>query len=390
MQQSDITPLKIRRWLLPLSWLYGLGVKFRNKLFDIDVLHSQRFPIPIISVGNITVGGTGKTPHVEYLVRLLSQQYKVAVLSRGYKRKTDGYLLATPDTPMRDIGDEPWQMKQKFPDIYVAVDKVRTRGIRRLMNDPETSDVEVILLDDAFQHRYVDPTVNILLIDFHRLITLDKLLPAGSLREPAEGAARAHVVIVTKCPHDIKPLDFRVIRKVLGQRPYQKLYFSSMRYGEMHQLWGTDMRSLESLRPEEHVLLLTGIASPGQMQIDLEQYTSKITPLTFPDHHYFTPADVEEINRGFKQLLRPSLIITTEKDASRLRLMEGLSDEVKDNLYVLPAEIEILRDEGDNFNEKMKGYVLKNSRNSVLAPGQDELKTHNGHHPGNRTGAAGR
>ncbi len=372
-----------------MSWLYGLGVKLRNKLFDIDVLHSKRYGIPIISVGNLTVGGTGKTPHVEYLIRLLSPHYRVAVLSRGYKRKTNGYVLATPDTPMRNIGDEPWQIKQKFPDIYVAVDKKRTRGIERLMNDEQTKDVQVILLDDAYQHRYVDPTVNVLLVDYHRQVPYDKLLPAGSLREPKEGMGRANIVIVTKCPHEIKPLGFRVAQKVLHLRPYQKLYFSTMRYGTMYTLFGEQTRKLDSIAANEQVMLLTGIASPEQMLLDLQQYTQNITPLAFPDHHYFSSADTERINETFAQMPAPRLIITTEKDATRLRELK-LSNEVKQALFVLPVEIEILRDEQENFNDKIKGYVLKNSRNSVLAKNQDEHKAHNSHHPGHRSGQIGR
>lgn len=388
--KNDTTDLKIRRWLLPLSWLYGLGVTLRNKLFDMDVLHTRRFPIPVISVGNLTVGGTGKTPHVEYLVRLLSPHYKVAVLSRGYKRKSKGYVLATSDTPMHEIGDEPWQIKQKFPDIYVAVDKVRTHGITRLMNDEETKDVEVVLLDDAYQHRYVTPTANILLVDCHRMIPYDKLLPAGSLREPKESMGRANIVIVTKCPQDIKPLDFRVAQKLLKLRPYQKLYFSTMRYKTMHQLFGEEKKAIGDLRENVNVMLLTGIASPGQMQEDLEQYTKRITPLSFPDHHYFTADDAELINRSFSQLPHPRLIITTEKDATRLSESGNLSEEVRQSLFVLPIEISILRDEQENFNEKIKGYVLKNSRNSVLAARQNERKAHHGHHLRNRFGQAGR
>ncbi|MDE5980512.1 MAG: tetraacyldisaccharide 4'-kinase [Bacteroidaceae bacterium] len=388
--KNDTTDLKIRRWLLPLSWLYGLGVTLRNKLFDMDVLHTQRFPIPVISVGNLTVGGTGKTPHVEYLVRLLSPHYKVAVLSRGYKRKSKGYVLATSDTPMHEIGDEPWQIKQKFPDIYVAVDKVRTHGITRLMNDEETKDVEVVLLDDAYQHRYVTPTANILLVDCHRMIPYDKLLPAGSLREPKESMGRANIVIVTKCPQDIKPLDFRVAQKLLKLRPYQKLYFSTMRYKTMHQLFGEEEKAIGDLRENVNVMLLTGIASPGQMQEDLEQYTKHITPLSFPDHHYFTADDAELINRTFSQQPHPRLIITTEKDATRLSELGNLSEEVRQSLFVLPIEINILRDEQENFNEKIKGYVLKNSRNSVLAANQNERKAHHGHHLRNRSGQIGR
>ena len=365
--ESDL--VKIREWMLPLSWLYGLGVSMRNTLFDMEILKSRQFSIPIINVGNLTVGGTGKTPHVEYLIRLLSKQYRVAVLSRGYKRKTSGYVLATPDTPMRSIGDEPWQIRQKFCDIYVAVDAKRCRGIERLCNDPQTKDVEVIILDDAYQHRYVEPGINILLVDYHRMITDDKLLPAGRLREPKEAKSRANIVVVTKCPHDIKPMDFRVIQKALNLRPYQKLFFSTMNYGTLKALFADKERHVESIAPEESVLLLTGIASPQQMRIDLERYTKRITPLAYPDHHYFTPADIQEINNRFAELSQPRMIITTEKDATRLFDASGLSDEVRQNLYVLPVEPTILRDEATNFNEKILGYVLKNSRNSILAEG---------------------
>ena len=169
--------IKIYDWLRPLSWLYGLGVGFRNQLFELGILRSRSFSVPVISVGNITVGGSGKTPHVEYLIRLLQDKAKVAVLSRGYKRKSRGYLLAEDDTPMRLIGDEPYQMKRKFPKIHVAVDKKRCEGIDRLTSDEATCDTDVVLLDDAYQHRYVKPGINILLVDYHRLILYDELLP---------------------------------------------------------------------------------------------------------------------------------------------------------------------------------------------------------------------
>ncbi len=351
---------------MPLSWLYGLGVALRNAMFDMGILKQKRFDIPVISVGNLTVGGTGKTPHVEYLIRLLSQRYRVAVLSRGYKRKSKGYVLADSNTPMEQIGDEPWQIKQKFPNIYVAVDKKRTRGIERLCSDLETRDVEVILLDDAYQHRYVAPTANILLVDYHRLLPYDHLLPAGNLREPKENAVRANIVIVTKCPHDIKPLGFRVTQKALNLRPFQKLYFSTMQYATMHGLFTDGKRHIDSLTSGEHVMLLTGIAAPAQMLMDMERYTRNITPLSFPDHHYFTSADVQLMNDTFASMPQPRLAITTEKDAARLRQLEGLSQELKENLYVLPTQIEIMRGEENNFNEKILGYVLENSRNSQL------------------------
>ncbi|MBQ8607587.1 MAG: tetraacyldisaccharide 4'-kinase, partial [Bacteroidaceae bacterium] len=176
--------IKINKWLYPLSALYGIGVGLRNQLFDWNILPSRSFDIPVISIGNITVGGTGKTPHTEYLINLLKKEWKVAVLSRGYKRKSHGFQLASPDTPMQMIGDEPFQMKQKFPDIYVAVDANRCRGIDNLCKEEIAPGTEVVLLDDAYQHRYVNPGINILLVDYHRLICYDTLLPAGRLREP--------------------------------------------------------------------------------------------------------------------------------------------------------------------------------------------------------------
>ena len=220
----------INKKLRPLSWLYGLGVGFRNMLFEAGILKSHTYATPVISVGNITVGGTGKTPHVEYLIRLLKDKTNLAVLSRGYKRKSRGFLLADNDSTMYDIGDEPFQIKQKFPDITVAVDKKRTRGISRLINGEAGKDIDVILLDDAFQHRYVRAGISILLVDYHRLIIYDELLPSGRLREPVGSKDRADIVIVTKCPPDIKPMDYRVITKAMALYPYQQLYFSTHEY----------------------------------------------------------------------------------------------------------------------------------------------------------------
>ena len=217
--------IKINKWLYPFSFLYGIGVNLRNQLFDLNILRSQSFDVPVICIGNITVGGTGKTPHTEYLIKLLQKEFQVAVLSRGYKRKSKGFVLATPDTPMEQIGDEPFQMKQKHPQVHVAVDADRRRGIARLCEPGITPEVEVVLLDDAYQHRYVKPGINILLVDYHRMIGEDALLPAGRLREPERGKNRANIVIVTKCPHDIKPMDYRIISKHMDLYPYQKLLY---------------------------------------------------------------------------------------------------------------------------------------------------------------------
>ncbi|MBQ0048895.1 MAG: tetraacyldisaccharide 4'-kinase [Bacteroidales bacterium] len=342
------------RWMMPLSWIYGGVTKCRNWLFDIGVLKSQQYQIPVISVGNLTVGGTGKTPHVEYLIRLLLREgKKVAVLSRGYKRKTHGYLLASAKSTMQDIGDEPWQVKQKFPNVYVAVDGNRRRGIERLTSDPTTNNVEVILLDDAFQHRYVKPTLNILLIDYHHMITDDCLLPAGRLRESAKGKQRAQLVIVTKCPADMTPMDYRVVLQNLHLRPYQSLFFSTFRYGELQGLFNKRTRPLHSIENDEHVLLLTGIASPEQMKRDLHRYTRHIDTLSFPDHHFFTPKDATIIEERLRRISPPRLIITTEKDATRLRLCTSLSEFVRQAIYILPIEVEIKRDEQDKFNKEI-------------------------------------
>lgn len=366
--------IKINDWLRPLSWLYGLGVGVRNTLFDIGVLKSVAFDVPVISVGNITVGGTGKTPHVEYLIRLLRDRFRLAVLSRGYKRNTRGFQLADDGGDWHSVGDEPSQMKRKFPDVTVAVDKNRRHGIETLTAEGGAGAIDVVLLDDAFQHRYVKPGINILLVDYHRLIIYDALLPAGRLREPLKGKNRADIVIVTKCPRDLKPMEYRVITKAMDLFPYQHLFFTTIAYEPLRQLFGGEERSLESIRPDEQVLLLTGIASPRQMEEDLAPYTSHVTPLTFGDHHNFTERDVERINSAFAALPQPRLIVTTEKDATRLLALDGLSEEVRQALYALPVRVEFMLGQEETFNENIIGYVRKNSRNSILAKAKDDHK----------------
>lgn len=377
--------IKINKWLLPISKLYGIGVWLRNQLFELGILKSRSYDIPVISVGNITVGGSGKTPHVEYLVRLLKDRMRVAVLSRGYKRRSHGYQLAANDTPMHMIGDEPYQMKRKFKDIYVAVDKSRCHGIDRLTHDEATADTDVILLDDAYQHRYVKPGINILLVDYHRLIIYDRLLPAGRLREQKSGKARADIVIITKCPKTLKPMEFRVLSKAMDLYPYQKLFFSTIEYGDLMPLYCGEPRPLSTLTPEDNVLLLTGIASPAQMVTDIEPYTKNITRMTFADHHQFTQKDIERLNETFANMPAPKMIVTTEKDNARLFGMHGLADEVRHNIYLLPIEIRFMLDREEEFNQKIIDYVHKNSRNSILVKAKDDHKSASGHNPGNRT-----
>ena len=375
--------IKINKWLLPLSWLYGIGVKFRNTLFSTGILKTRSFDIPVISVGNITVGGSGKTPHVEYLIRLLKDTFHTAVLSRGYKRTSKGFVMATTKTTMPEMGDEPYQMKQKYPEIVVAVDKSRCHGIETLME--EDKKLDVILLDDAFQHRYVKPDINILLVDYHRLIIYDELLPAGRLREPLNGKDRADIVIVTKCPKDLKPMEYRVITKAMSLYPYQQLFFTSIDYGELHPLFpeAPQPKALSQLA-DHHVLLLTGIASPQQMTHDLEPIIPHLTPLAFGDHHVFKGKDVERINNMFAELPTPKLIITTEKDATRLNNLEGLSDEVRQDFYVLPINVCFLQEQAPIFNQQIISYVHKNSRNSILVKAKDDNKPQDSDSAGNR------
>ena len=377
--------IKINRWLRPLSFLYGLGVELRSQLFELNILKSRSFTTPVISVGNITVGGTGKTPHVEYLVRLLSNEAKVAVLSRGYKRKTHGYLLADKDSTMRDIGDEPYQMKLKFPNIEVAVDANRCEGIDHLINDEQTKDTDVIILDDAYQHRYVKPGINILLVDYHRLIIYDELLPSGRLREPIESKKRADIVIITKCPDSLNPIDYRVLTKAMKLYAYQSLFFTSLHYGAPYLLFGGDETRVPK-KQDSDVLLLTGIASPEQMIDDVQPNVKSLKPLTFPDHHAFSPRDIEKINNTFAAMPQESrVILTTEKDAARLRNVSGLSEEVKQRLLVLPVEVKFMLDGEEIFNDKIISYVRKNSRNSILVKRKDDDKPKNSNNPGHRT-----
>ncbi|MBR4651215.1 MAG: tetraacyldisaccharide 4'-kinase [Prevotella sp.] len=368
--------IKINQWLTPLSWLYGMVIWVRNLLFDTEVLKSRSFSVPVISVGNITVGGAGKTPHVEYLVKLLHNRVKTAVLSRGYKRKTKGFVVADRNTTIMDIGDEPYQMHQKFPDITVAVDKNRCHGIDMLMTNPETSGIGVVLLDDAFQHRYVKPGINILLTDYHRIITDDMLLPAGRLREPVNGKDRADIVIVTKCPADIKPMEYRVLQRNMNLFPYQHLFFTTIRYSPLSPIFieANPLRQPDfNEKPEysantklPNVLLLTGIASPRQIIEDITPYCDKITHIQFADHHQFTASDAESINFAYKMMPKPCVIVTTEKDAMRILDLKDLSKGVRENIYYLPISIEFLQGDENKFNQIILNYVQKNQRNSDL------------------------
>ena len=370
--------VKIHKWLYPVSWIYKSVVAMRNKLFDWGVFQSKSFNIPVICVGNLAVGGTGKTPHTEYLIKLLRDNYQVAILSRGYKRRTSGYVLATPQSTVKTIGDEPYQMHTKFPSVTLAVDENRCHGIEKLLHLKEPT-VDVILLDDAFQHRYVKPGLSILLTDYHRLFCDDTLLPAGRLRESINGKNRAQIVIVTKCPQDIKPIDYNIITKRLNLYPYQQLFFSSFRYGNLRPVFSqndSDAVAVDSENKEvplssltdANILLVTGIASPTPILERLKEFTQNIDLLSFGDHHDFSHRDIQLVKERFKKLKSEQrIIITTEKDATRLLHHPAVNEGLKPFIYALPIEIEILQNQQDKFNQHIINYVRENTRNRSLS-----------------------
>jgi len=360
----------INKWMLPLSWLYGFVVFIRKKLFDWKILKQVQYDIPVICVGNISVGGTGKTPHIEYLVRLLKDKYKVAVLSRGYKRKTKGFVLATQNTDYQKIGDEPFQIKNKFPDVIVAVDEDRRHGIETLLAMKEKP--EVILLDDAYQHRYVKPSFSILLTNYNRPIYSDTLLPAGRLREPAHNSDRANIIIVTKCPEGLKPIDMRIMTHDLNIYPYQVLLFTTTQYGDLvsmfdrQDLFSSNEKPLESIRNKK-VLIVAGIASPEQMVNEIKKYTDSIKLLAFPDHHNFSAKDIKEIEDAYYELGDKAITILTEKDAARLTDGNNLSEKLKASMYYLPVKITfVTEEEAAIFNKKIIRHVYKSTRDGEI------------------------
>ncbi len=366
------TGVKINKSLYPLSFLYGLGVWVRNKFFDWKILPSEEFVIPVISVGNLTIGGTGKTPHIEYLIHVLKNSYKIAVLSRGYKRKSSGFILANETSTSNEIGDEPYQIFRKYKNIIVAVDGNRRRGIQKLLSMPEENRPDIILLDDGFQHRYVKPSFSILLTDMHRLIYEDALLPAGHLREPLSEKSRANMVIVTKCDSNLKPIDFRVVSKHLNLFPYQDLFFTSFEYGRLTHGFYPDINEsidLEFLRSNKYsVLLIAGIANPEGIISKIETYTKYLESIIFADHHSFSKTDIENIELKFNNVKNDhKIIITTEKDFVRLIDCEFMTENIKKYLYYLPVKVVFKENQEQLFIQKIKNHVRNIERDCRLA-----------------------
>ena len=335
----------LRKILFPLAFLYWLITFIRNWLYDKGIFKSSSFDIPIIAVGNLSVGGTGKTPQIEYLIRLLSEKYKVAVLSRGYKRTTEGFILADDTATASSIGDEPFQFFSKFPKIQVAVDANRKIGIESLLQLKDKPDV--ILLDDAYQHRKVKAGFYILLTAYDDLFCNDYILPFGNLREPSSGKKRADMIIVTKCPSDLSELAQQKIREKLNVT--QSVFFTTIQYDDF--VFGNNSQLLVSEIKKESKVLVAGIAKPKLFFEFLKSDTDET--LVFPDHHHFSKQDCEQILAKAKG----RKIITTEKDFVRLN---GLLP--KAQLFYLPIKSAFLNNK--NIDKTIKDYVGKGSRNS--------------------------
>jgi tetraacyldisaccharide 4'-kinase len=346
--------------LLPFAILYGLGVAIRNGLYAVGLLRGVSFSIPVISVGNLTVGGTGKTPHIEYLIRALHEYLPLAVVSRGYKRKTTGYLEVTTHHDASQVGDEPLQFKRKYPHVPVAVAENRSFAIPEVIRShPYT---KVVLLDDGYQHLEVIPGLNILLTEYNRLYTKDFMLPVGRLREWPGGARRADMIIVTKCPASISREDMGRIAHEVRRREDQQVFFSEYHYGHPYKMYGHGERL--QLSPDLDVLLVVAIAGTEYLLEYVDEQCGDVRMLEYHDHHPFSSFDIGDIEKHFKQMNpdRKRILLTTEKDAMRLdshrELLLGLSLPI----YILPVAVRFLGDHPDAFSRAVKDWLLNFKR----------------------------
>lgn len=325
-------------------------------MYDKGLLYSKKFNIPIISVGNLTVGGTGKTPHVEFLLDILKGK-KVAMLSRGYKRNTKGFLVADDGATSQTIGDEPFQIFRKFKNITVAVDEKRVHGINQLMR--LQPDLDVVVLDDAFQHRAVNPGLKILLTDYSRLYIHDSMLPGGLLRESISGSKRADIIIVTKCKSTISELEMALISKQIAPLSHQTLYFSTIEYADVKPVFETENRQKTEIKlADTAILLVTGIVSPTPIIEELTTKSAKVEAFSFPDHHHFTPNNYAEIEQKYIHLQsEKKIVLVTEKDAARLVTSVSFPETLKSVTYYLPIRIKILQNKQPLFIQNILNYV---------------------------------
>jgi len=347
----------LRLLLLPFSLIYGIAITLRKKLYDWGLMRSVPFDLPVICVGNLAVGGSGKTPTTEYLVRLLAD-YKIAILSRGYGRKTKGFILADAHATAETIGDEPLQYHQKFAGVTVAVCENRVNGINQLKENHD-----LIILDDAFQHRAVRVGFNILLFEFKKLGTLQFLLPAGNLRDVFSSRKRADVLLVTKSPVPLLHVAQQASVNELQPNAHQPVLHSYLKYGNLVHLYHNESRTVESVRDFE-IFLLTGIANPDPLIEELGKYSRNIKHEKYPDHYAFKEADIKKLKSTFlAENKKEKIIITTEKDSKRLRAT-GFEDLLVDlPVYYLPIEVELFEEDKITFDELILNYVKSNRRN---------------------------
>ena len=341
--------------LYPFYIIYGGIISFRNILYEAGLLKATSFSIPVINVGNLSIGGTGKTPHIEYLIRLLAPYINVATLSRGYKRKSKGFRLVKRNDDARIAGDEPLQFKRKYPSIPVAVSESRNIGIPLILKShPE---VQTILLDDAFQHRSVIPGMNILLTQYSEPFFEDHLLPVGTLREPRESYERADLIIVTKCPHDANELTFEKIRTKLSLKKHQELFFT--RYDYKQPYFMSDPEIKLTLDENLEVILISAIAKVDYLEDYLSSACNVINVIKYEDHHYFTDFELEQFKKIYDNLEHEnSVFITTEKDAMRLDLHRDFLLEHKIPIFILPVEVAFIEDK-EKFDTRVKDFLLE-------------------------------
>ena len=323
----------------------------RNFLFDKKILRSASFNFPLICVGNIAVGGTGKTPMTEYLIEIFKDTFETATLSRGYKRKTKGFAIANIKTTALEIGDEPMQFHEKYPTITVAVGEERFEAIPQILHErPKT---EVIILDDAFQHRSVKAGLNILLTEYNNLYTRDFMMPAGDLRDQRSSSKRADIIIVTKCKKGIAEIEKKTITKELNLLPHQQLFFSEILYAEPYHIFN---KKLYNINASSDLLLIAGIANPKPMQTFLAEHVHSFDMLHYPDHHIFSSTDLKDILKHFAKIKSTNkLILTTEKDAVRLKKFEKELADLP--IYALPIKMNFLFSEGNLFNDQVLNFV---------------------------------
>ena len=347
----------MKRLLLPISFLYSIVLFLRHKLYDWNILKSKSYDIPNICVGNLNFGGTGKTPHIEYLTNILSEEYKIAVLSRGYGRNTKGFILANESHTHHDIGDEPLQYFKKFKNIKVAVDENRREGIERLLQDENPP--QIILLDDAYQHRKIKPGLNILLTDYYNLYSDSHLFPAGNLRDIKKAAKRAEIIVVTKSPIVITPYYRRDVESKLKLLPHQKIFYSYIEYLDFKPL--SKLSYEVDIKEAKTVLLLCGIANTYSLEDHIKRKYNTTSKIQFNDHHSFTEKDVDTIIEKYNNMIgKNKVIITTEKDAMRL-INSSFASKLDDiPVFIVPIKIKFHKEEGTCFNDEILNYVKNN------------------------------